>query len=363
MSEATGQTLPESLSGDLKDGRAKGQILSPGPIEAPRNSGRDGRIAYLDGWRGIAILLVLVGHFFPVPGIDLGRLGVDWFLVLSGLLMARLLFVHEQAIGLFYKRRVSRIVPACYAFLSLLLLWAYVTGHAINARVLWSCYFFVRNYVWPMGPDGTATGHIWSLAVEEQCYVVLSLLAIVARRSRLRAPVLLCLPVLTCTAAILYYQMSSSNAFALYKASLHLEYAGYGIFASALVALSLGPGRASACAIVPILIAAGSLARWWSVPPALQAIAGVGALALAVNLLAGAPQWMLKALSFGPLRTLGMYSFSIYLWQQPFYASNLPRPVALACALITGVLSFYCLEQPTRSWLNRNWAVSAPRQK
>ena len=50
------------------------------------------RVDYLDGWRGIAILLVLMEHFFGVREINVGRMGVDVFFVLSGMLMSNILF-------------------------------------------------------------------------------------------------------------------------------------------------------------------------------------------------------------------------------------------------------------------------------
>jgi peptidoglycan/LPS O-acetylase OafA/YrhL len=53
------------------------------------------RLAYLDGWRGLSIALVLIGHFVPVPGINLGVLGVEFFFVLSGRLMAEILFIEH----------------------------------------------------------------------------------------------------------------------------------------------------------------------------------------------------------------------------------------------------------------------------
>ena len=67
---------------------------------------------YLDGWRGLAIVLLLADHFFPVPGINFGALGVNFFFVLSGWLMTHLLFVQLTPIDVFYRRRIARIVPA-----------------------------------------------------------------------------------------------------------------------------------------------------------------------------------------------------------------------------------------------------------
>jgi len=58
-------------------------------------------IACLDGWRHAAIAAPLLGHFYPVPGLNSGTLGVDLFFVLSGLLMTRILFVQKQPLGIF----------------------------------------------------------------------------------------------------------------------------------------------------------------------------------------------------------------------------------------------------------------------
>ncbi|TIX35964.1 MAG: acyltransferase, partial [Mesorhizobium sp.] len=74
------------------------------------------RLAYLDGWRGLSIALVLIGHFFPVPGINLGVMGVEFFFVLSGRLMAEILFVERYPLKAFFKRRFSRIYPALLIF-------------------------------------------------------------------------------------------------------------------------------------------------------------------------------------------------------------------------------------------------------
>ncbi len=79
----------------------------------------DDRIDYLDGWRGIAILLVLQSHFLPLSNwldIDSGRLGVDAFFCLSGLLMSNILFIKRTPLRDFYIRRASRILPAFLCF-------------------------------------------------------------------------------------------------------------------------------------------------------------------------------------------------------------------------------------------------------
>lgn len=66
-------------------------------LDAPRLAGEppEDRWRELDGWRAAAIIGVLIGHFVQVPGFNAGRFGVELFFVLSGLLMAQLLFVKK----------------------------------------------------------------------------------------------------------------------------------------------------------------------------------------------------------------------------------------------------------------------------
>ena len=76
------------------------------------------RIGYLDGWRGFAILCVLEAHFvgfFESFRFDFGRFGIDVFFSLSGMLMAGILFEQRMPLGLFYRRRISRILPVSVA--------------------------------------------------------------------------------------------------------------------------------------------------------------------------------------------------------------------------------------------------------
>src|SRR5437660_1401941 len=106
----------------------------------------DTHLNYLDGWRGLAIGCLLVGHFFPVPGINLGAIGVNLFFVLSGLLMGRLLFLRETPIALFYRRRVSRIFPAHLTFLVLVGTAYWALGIEIQWGELFRALLFVNNY-------------------------------------------------------------------------------------------------------------------------------------------------------------------------------------------------------------------------
>ncbi len=133
---------------------------------------------WLDGLRGVAILLVLAFHLGPVPG---GFLGVDIFFVLSGFLITSLLMEEWQSSGLirlkpFYLRRALRLLPAFVLLLVLCCLsipwlpspeerWARLRETAVAA-----CY--LSN--WPMLHQTSMPilGHTWSLSVEEQFYIL-----------------------------------------------------------------------------------------------------------------------------------------------------------------------------------------------
>lgn len=110
---------------------------------------------------------------------------------------------------------------------------------------------------------------------------------------------------------------------------------------------------------VSLVIAFGFAMNWWSVPPPAHIIFGVGAFALAVNLLEAAPQALHHLLSLRPLRQLGLWSFSIHLWQQSFYLfvhrEGMSPWVGVSLAILTGIVSFNCLEKPVRAYLNRVW--------
>src|SRR3954464_3947024 len=79
------------------------------------------RLRFLDGWRGIAIASVLVDHFAEPDYFNSGRAGVELFFVLSGRLMAQILFVGEPALANFYYRRFTRVWPTVTVLLGTLL--------------------------------------------------------------------------------------------------------------------------------------------------------------------------------------------------------------------------------------------------
>jgi peptidoglycan/LPS O-acetylase OafA/YrhL len=154
------------------------------------------RLPELDGLRAIAILLVLFSHqaaFVPLAGIrrflDMGWIGVDLFFVLSGFLIGGILLEQRDATNyyrIFYLRRFLRIVPL-YTLILLpglvvlgLGLQAYFAGHSLgdrSAAAIWFCPFFLQNIAWALALiPPTYLLPTWSVAVEEQFYLLLPLL-------------------------------------------------------------------------------------------------------------------------------------------------------------------------------------------
>lgn len=141
------------------------------------------RIPSLDGLRALSIGLVLLDHAkntrgFPawIPGglVDHGQIGVHIFFVISGFLITRLLAEEIDrtggiSLGLFYARRSVRILPPCYVFLAIIAALTALRYFAISPGNFAFAVTYTMNYV----PQGLwLTGHLWSLSVEEQFYLV-----------------------------------------------------------------------------------------------------------------------------------------------------------------------------------------------
>ncbi|HEY0064288.1 MAG TPA: acyltransferase [Telluria sp.] len=326
-----------------------------------------GHLHYLDGWRGLAILCLLFGHFFPVAGINFGAIGVNLFFVLSGLLMARLLFVQQVPLGQFYQRRIARIFPAVLVFLLVSVLALLLGGQALRWNEVAAAALFVNNYtVSVTGSQSLPFGHFWSLCVEEHSYILLSLLALAARQHLARASALVGMAALATGLTGLAYTSWYSDA-QLWRMLMHTEVAAFGICSSALLALWLQertlPRLHGLSSVVLVLF--GMSLYWWSVPHALTLIGATAAFALAVNLLAGAAPAVHALLSVQALRMLGLWSFSLYVWQQPLYLLSkyhgLHPVLGLLLAMACGIASYYLVERPSRNWLNARFGARRMR--
>jgi peptidoglycan/LPS O-acetylase OafA/YrhL len=341
------------------------------PATLPPAASSADHLPELDGWRGLAILLVLLAHFGGVS--PFGLLGVQLFFVLSGLLMARILFEQRVPLGYFYRRRIARIAPALALYLCTLAvlttLWPIAATPA--GSLAWSA-LFLRTYL--PGSDIWAdplVGHLWSLNVEEHAYLLMSLIAL-GLAGRPHAPAL----------ALAMFAAACVLAFALYRAHpswaapgssepvLRTEVAAFAILAAAAMRVGMRSRRLveshgpTALPVVLALLAAmlvwleagladrgGNLMRYFMVPLA---------LAIVVNLVAqgAAPAQLRRFLTLPWLRWLGLVSYSLYLWHYPLWrlgadaTSPWVLPAACGVSLCLAALSYHVVERPMRRWIN-----------
>ena len=190
----------------------------------------------LDGLRGLAVGMVLAWHFIGIPAwasegrafqalfrvFLLGGAGVNLFFVLSGFLITRIIISRNQSNTLFlrnfYTRRALRILPPY--FLLLAVFWVIVWNSGVQNNVfndqisLWRFLTFTQNF-WmaenaSYGPDGISV--TWSVAIEEQYYLVFPLLALMLQKSRL--PIFLaCIAVTSVVWRAFIFALDPSNNF------------------------------------------------------------------------------------------------------------------------------------------------------
>lgn len=319
-------------------------------------------LGYLDGWRGGAILLLLAGHFTLIPNVAghqiyTGRLGVECFFVLSGRLMAEILFVRKIPLDEFYWRRASRILPAMWLFIGT----AFIVGQMYPAlRIGFSdiavALSFTANYFIPTDP----VAHIWSLCVEEHAYVLLSLIAFLQRRRGLDVKQWLALICATCVlnGALQTWLLHRDYLQVYWRSDVRMA----SIFMSAALYLYFRNNHAIS-PVVPLMAVLTGFAI--SVAPVADPIkysAGTFLIAFGLATIHCAWAFIRWLLSNPFLRYFGIWSFSFYLWQQPIYLiqAEYPRTALLALLGSIAVGSFYAVERPARRFLNDAFCTRRP---
>jgi len=330
----------------------------------------------IDGLRAIAILPILLLHC-GVSQLRGGFVGVDIFFVISGYLITAILVrdIAKDRFSLlrFYRHRIVRILPALVVMLGITLIAGSVLllpnalrdlGRSAAATSLFgsNIYFYATSDYFAAASDSKPLIHTWSLAVEEQFYLLYPLLLLALRRldKQQLARVIGAIAAGSFAAGAWFAASDPAAGFYLLPARI------WELALGALVALGAAP--AIAAARVRALLCWGALATiatsivvigsaWpFPVPFALPP-----ALATAVLIAYGGAGATARILSLAPLRAIGLISYSAYLWHRPiiaFHQVNHGTQFAwtdtlllIAASLGAATLSYLLVERPIR----RRW--------
>jgi peptidoglycan/LPS O-acetylase OafA/YrhL len=310
---------------------------------------------WLDGWRGIAISVVLIGHLLPVLPGKPARFGVELFFVLSGRLMAELLFVNRQPLGYFLKRRVARVWPALYLFVFVMALVFSAPGpHYVGPQKIFGALTYTFNYVHLVSGGTLVLNHLWSLCVEEWAYLFLALLALMTRRWNLRAAhIILAIAGLCAINGLIQSWFGLDYRAVYWRTDVRLA----SIFVACGLYLILS--KREVPTYLPIVAGLmGGLLHTYLFPDVVKYTIGTFLLAVSVATIDRAPRFAIRLLSTKVLTLMGLWSYSIYLWQQPFtkVLHAWPLPVKLGLTMAVALASFYFVEAPLRRYLKRTWA-------
>jgi peptidoglycan/LPS O-acetylase OafA/YrhL len=326
------------------------------------------RIPSLDGLRAISITLVVLSHLALWKHVSLGYiggygdLGVHVFFVLSGYLITNLLlaeYARSSTIDLFqfYVRRAFRIFPAAFVFLAVVsaIYWREIRWLHAAAAV-----FYVANMdisrPWFFG-------HLWSLSIEEQFYLLWPFA--LGKWHRHRVAILLFVfwgtPVFRAALHVFRIHDGLVGSLPVYADQLAIGCL-LAIFAPRLPKVKGYVALLMLVTIVfipwfPAVTAKRTLFELFALFP-LQHIAIAGIVLHVI-------QVPYRALNYAPIAWLGKISYSLYLWQEVFCSNrNLHWGYSLAIpALVCACISYYLVEQPLlrlREKLPRRGITSAP---
>lgn len=330
--------------------------------------GVERRLQGLDALRGLAILLVLVRHSWPELAGTAGAVGVVVFFALSGYLITGLLArdistYGRVRYGRFYRNRALRLLPALFLMLAGIVLVT-ITMDPLGERdslprAIAVGLTYTANL--PFDHGSPTVEHLWTLATEEQFYIVWPVvLAIGIRFRRLRLAIagsaLLVVLALGVTLAVTYPGVSGIYSLPTSWCIAMVIGAGAFFARERLQRFLPSTTRRARCAAGVALAAvlAASLLPEDKGSPFLYLVVGPLIALSTVVLIAYLSQWEgLPTPALAPFRWLGVVSYAAYLWNWPIVVWMNERPLnavqalgAIGLTLIAATVSWWMVERP-----------------
>lgn len=329
------------------------------------------RVPALDGVRGIAVLLVVVGHISGSAAPYAGAVGVTIFFSLSGYLITGNLLREFHSNGRvdalrFYIHRIARLYPALILLLALLPVVLIIAGGdqiAGYPRVAALAAAYLSDVVLAAGRPMAYLTHTWSLSVEEQFYLVwpwllLGLLLLAARRSR--SSVIVPLGVIGICLLAFCWRLIAMAVLSPTRVYYGPDTVAFALLLGAAIAAIPPRLRPSVPPAVGLLLLAILVGVSVLVPGDTYEAANwvmVIAAITATLLLCGADR--LRILSIRPLPWFGTISYGIYLWHFVLLTvqwGGAPlggpmRLIAAVCSVLLAWLSFRYVERPSQRWI------------
>ncbi|WP_026909681.1 acyltransferase family protein [Patulibacter minatonensis] len=332
--------------------RAPGSLLSalrPAP----------GRRPELDGLRGIAVLLVVIAHawngvsphnrpFYSgaptfLPGG--GEMGVQLFFVLSGFLITGILVRSWSSRGVrslptFYARRFLRLLPAllsvCFVYgVAIVLTKDQGLERHLAANSVWAALTYTTNF--PLFPNDNFLGHTWTLAVEEQFYLVWPAVLFLALRlggAKHGLKVAGAVALASVVATVLARHAPGVTDETIVT-RLRWDALGVGaLLALFPIRVNRWIGLAGLAVVLYVSLREGAIDPDVYLLTAVASAAVIGASA------------RLPWLAWRPLQFLGLISYGLYLWHMFVLRLGWPGPVSVLVAVVISIASYVLLELP-----------------
>jgi peptidoglycan/LPS O-acetylase OafA/YrhL len=328
------------------------------------------KIPSLDGMRGVSILLVIINHILTyrmgktgwLTSLFDGNLGVHIFFVISGFLITTILLRQKLTYGRFslkhfYIRRVLRIFPAAYLYLFVLILLNRPFHLEISKDGFATSFFYLTNFP---GEYHYQTAHYWTLALEEQFYILFP----ASLKIGWKAYALFCVLVLSLYPFIVHFSSHPNpydlcfvylyHAWGLGTTSIIIgSLTSLGMFSGFFLTAGKGvPGWALKLGMVVLIY----LFHSFGFPAHLNIICCAVCISLFLVLnIFYTDDFIYRALNNKLLIFVGLLSYSLYIWQQLFTA-HVPWAHAFPYAdsilfnitalILVALASYYFFEKP-----------------